>query len=107
MADLKITNAVVNDIVALQKKAAATVARKTESVQQTDADRAGEAVRVDVNPRTEKLADASPPTELKQGEPIIAEQDARQLAADVGQGLKSVNVSFASDSEKTILGLFG
>ena len=72
MADLKITSAVVNDIVALQKSAA-TIGKKTEAQQQADNSRADAAVQVDVNPKTAALAEASPPTELNPDVPVIAE----------------------------------
>ncbi len=106
MADLKVTNPQISDLLALQK-AAAVYAKKVEGPRQTEATQADGAVRVDVNPRIQKLAEASPPTELAEGKPTITEQAAKQLALDVGQNLKNTNLSFAGGSEKTILGLFG
>ncbi len=104
MADLKVTNAQVSDRHALQK--APVSGKKDEGPPQEEVKQADEAVRVDVDPRTEKLAEASPPPEQAQEKPAITEQAARQLALDIRQKLKDDNLSFAGKSDKTILSQF-
>ncbi len=105
MADLKVTNAPVSDRHALQKVPVS--GKKDEGPPQDEVKQADEAVRVDVDPRTEKLAEASPPPEQAQEKPAITEQAARLLALDVRQKLKDNNLSFAGEQEKSILSLFG
>ena len=104
MADLKVTNAPIGDRAAPQK--AAVSGKKGEDTPQAKDKRADEAVRVDVDPRAEKLAKASPPPEQAQQKPAITEQAARQLALDVRQRLKDDNLSFAGESGKSILSQF-
>ena len=104
MADLKVTNAQVSDRHAFQK--AAGSGKKSEGPAQAEVKRDDEAVRVDVDARTEKLAAASPPSEQAQEKPPITEQAARQLALDVRQKLKDDNLSFAGESDKSILSQF-
>ena len=58
MADLKITNVPVSNLPELQKGAVS--GKKGENPSQAEVKRADEAVRVDVDPRAEKLAEASP-----------------------------------------------
>jgi hypothetical protein len=112
MADLKVTNAPVGNPPDLQKdavsgkKGGAVSGKKGEGPPEEEVKRADEAVRVDVDPRAEKLADASPLSEQAQGKPAITEQAARQLALDVRQKLKDDNLSFVGESEKSILGQF-
>lgn len=106
MADIKITSVLTSDLLALQK-AVAVYGKKGEDARQDKVERSDEAVRIDVDSRIERLSQASPPTELPPGDPAITEQAARQLAVDVGQNLKDSSLTFASRSEKTILGLFG
>ena len=105
MVDLKGTNALNSNPLDLQK--VAVPGKKGEGPPQAEVKRADEAVRVDVDPRTEKLAEASPPSEQAQEKPAITEQAARLLALDVRQKLKDNNLSFAGEPEKTILSLFG
>ena len=105
MVDLKGTNALNSNPLALQKVAVS--GKKGEGPPHAEVKRADEAVRVDVDPRTEKLAEASPPPEQAQEKPAITEQAARLLALDVRQKLKDNNLSFAGEPEKTILSLFG
>lgn len=104
MADLKVTNAQVSDRHALRQ--APVPGKKGEGPPQAEVKRADEAVRVDIDPRTEKLAKASPPPEQAREKPAITEQAARQLALDVRRKLKDDNLSFAGESEKPILSQF-
>ncbi len=104
MADLKVTNALIGNPLDLRLDAVSS--KKGEGPPQAEVKRADEAVRVDVDPRTEKLAEASPPPEQAQKEPAMTEQAARLLALDVRQKLKDNNLSFAGEPEKSILNLF-
>lgn len=104
MADLKVTNALISDLLALQK--AAVTGKKADAPPAAEVKQGNEAVRVDVDPGTEKLAKASPPAEQAREIPAITDKAARLLALDVRQSLRGGNLSFASQSEKTILGLF-
>ena len=104
MVDLKVTNALNSNPLALRLDAVSR--KKGEDPPQAEVKRADEAVRVDVDPRTEKLAEASPPPEQAQEKPAITEQAARLLALDVRQKLKDNNLSFSGDPEKSILSLF-
>ena len=105
MADLKVTTALNSDLLALQK--VAMPGKKGEGPPQAEVKRADDAVRVGVNPRIEKLANASPPAEHTPELPAITDQAARLLSIDVRQKLKDDNLSFAGESDKTILSLFG
>ena len=105
MVDLKGTNAPISNPLALRLDAVSS--KKGKGPPQAEVKRADEAVRVDVDPRTEKLAEASPPPEQAQEKPAITEQAARLLALDVRQKLKDNNLSFAGEPEKSILSLFG
>ncbi len=104
MADLKVTNAPVGNLPDPRKGAVS--GKKGEGPSQAEDKRADEAVRVDVDPRAEKLAEASPLPEQAQEKPAITEQAARQLALDVRQKLKDDNLSFVGESEKSILSQF-
>ena len=104
MVDLKGTNAPISNPLALRLDAVSS--KKGKGPPQAEVKRADEAVRVDVDPRTEKLAKASPPPEQAQEKPAITEQAARLLALDVRQKLKDNNLSFSGDPEKSILSLF-
>jgi len=114
MADLKVTNAPVGDLPALQKAAVSgkkgedtpQSGKKGEDTSQAEVKRVDEAVRVDIDPRAEKLAKASPPSEQARQKPAITEQAAKQLALDVRQKLKDDNLSFAGESGKSILSQF-
>ena len=93
MVDLKGTNALNSNPLAPRLDPASS--KKGEGPPQAEVKRADEAVRVDVDPRTEKLAEASPPSEQAPEKPAITEQAARLLALDVRQKLKDNNLSFA------------
>lgn len=104
MADLKVTNAPISDPTALPK--AAVPGKKAKDAPEAEVKRADEAVRVDVDPRAEKLAKASPPSVQARKKPVITEQAAKQLALDVRQKLKDDNLSFAGESGKSVLSQF-
>ncbi len=91
---------------AVSGKKGAVSGKKGEGPSQAEAKQADEAVRVDVDPRAEKLAAASSPSEQAQEKPAITEQAARKLALDVRQKLKDDNLSFVGESEKSILSQF-
>lgn len=104
MADLKVSEALISDVRALQKAAAST--KIAEGPREAEARQVDDVVRVDVDPRAQKLAEASPPTEKTQEDAAISEEAANLLALNVRQSLGGANLSFASDSEKSILSLF-
>ena len=105
MVDLKGTNALNSNPLAPRLDSVSS--KKGKGPPQAEVKRADEAVRVDVDPRTEKLAAASPPPKQAQEKPAITEQAARLLALDVRQKLKDNNLSFTGEPEKSILNLFG
>ena len=105
MGDLKITTALTNDLLALQRSALSGT--KGESSGQAEDKQENKATRIDVDPGAEKLAKASIPPEQIEDNPAISEQAARLLALDIRQNLQDDNAPLASDSEKTILSLFG
>jgi hypothetical protein len=104
MADIKVTNAPISGRHPLQK--AAVSDKKDEGPPQAGVKRVDEAVRVVVDARAEKLAGASPPPEQAGEKPAITEPAARQLALDVRRELKDGNLSFAGESDKSILSQF-
>ena len=105
MVDLKVTNDLISNPRDLRLDAES--GKKGKGPPQAEVKRDDEAVQVDVDPRTEKLAAASPASEQAQAKPAITEQAARQLALDVRQKLKDNNLSFAGEPQKSILGQFG
>ncbi len=104
MADLKVTEALIRDVRALQKATAST--KIAEGPREAEARQVDDVVQIDVNLRAQQLTETSPPTEKTQEASAISEQAANLLALNVRQSLSDANLSFARDSEKSILSLF-
>lgn len=105
MADIKVTTALVSDLIALQKKA---VPRDSEDVSRQAEEKFAdeEATKVDIDSGAKRLSGVILPEQDIDTGPTISDEAAQLLALDVRQKLENTNQSFAGESEKTVLSLF-
>ena len=106
MADLKLTSAVVSDLIALQKTT--ILDRKSETFAKAEEKNADVVALVDVDSSVAKLAQhaESINNSPDDGEVVISDQAVNLIALDVRQRLEETPDSFAGESEMTILNLF-
>jgi hypothetical protein len=103
MTDLKVTSAIINDLIALQNST--LLDRKSESFEKSDEKRENEATSVDIDAGAERLAQSATPNETDD-ELVLSEEAASLLALNVRQQLEETPTSVAGESERTILSLF-
>ena len=103
MSDLKVTSAIINDLVALQKST--LLDRKSENFSTAEEKREGEATSIDVDMGAERLAQSASSVEAG-GELVLSEEGANLLALNIRQQLEESSTSVAGNSEQTILSLF-
>ena len=85
MADLKVTEALIRDVRALQKATAST--KIAEGPREAEARQVDDVVQIDVNLRAQQLTETSPPTEKTQEASAISEQAANLLSLLEGHGV--------------------
>jgi hypothetical protein len=103
MSDLKVTSAIINDLVALQKST--LLDRKSDNFGNGEENRENGATSVDVDAGAERLAQSAVSAEVD-NELILSEEGANLLALNVRQQLEESTASVAGNSERTILSLF-
>jgi hypothetical protein len=104
MVDLRVSDPLISNLLAVQKTLG--TAKKAETAEPAKATPVEDAVRLGIDVKIAALAEASPSLEQAPGAPAITQQEARDMALDVGQNLKAEDAPFAGNSEKVILSLF-